>query len=230
MILARDNVTLDSMAHFWKLCSRLQPRVNLVGGHMGRQRAQQHAVSELGPSVLFFLAGRRRLSRITILELRDTPGWPDRQRWRPWQSVFGGGRDEDLMRLIDSGSGIGHRYDAVTNSGPVNNVLARIATPLSAPPLSGTVGHAGNVDRVRARQQGSTARHTRPWAWRRCGYRKHDKRNMCVKLRLARVRSQVPEACRNKKVPDLRWQTSGIRDRNSLGARDADARGHLLGG
>lgn len=74
-----------------------------------------------------------------MLELRDTPGWTDRQRSWPWQRLFGGGRDECLMRLIDSGSGIGHRYDAVTNLCPRLYVLAWIATPVG-PSAGGTVG------------------------------------------------------------------------------------------
>lgn len=60
----------------------------------------------------------------------------------PWQRLFGGGRDECLMRLIDSGSGIGHGYDAVTNLAPQSIVCSRGLRHLSAPPLSGTVGRS----------------------------------------------------------------------------------------
>lgn len=77
------------------------------------------------------------------------------------------------MRLIDSGSGIGHGYDAVTNLAPVY-MCSRGLRHLSAPPLSveRDGGTAGNVDRVRAGEQGSTARHSTR-AWRRCGLSKH---------------------------------------------------------
>lgn len=46
------------------------------------------------------------------------------------------------MRLIDSGSGIGHGYDAVTNLAPQSIVCSRGLRHLSAPPLSGTVGRS----------------------------------------------------------------------------------------
>lgn len=64
--------------------------------------------------------------------------------------LLGGGRDECLMRLIDSGSGIGHGYDAVTNLCPRLYVLARIATPVVGPSAERDSGTAGNVDRGRA--------------------------------------------------------------------------------
>lgn len=145
------------------------------------------------------LPGRRRLFRMGMLELRDTPawhqGWADRQRSWSWQRLFGGGRDGCLMRLIDSGSGIGHRYDAVTNLCPRLYVLARIATHVG-PSAERDGGTPGNVDRVRAGYyQGSTARHSdlglaSVWT------EETSKRNTCVyvcvsvPLRLARVRSQ----------------------------------------
>lgn len=92
---------------------------------------------------------RQRLSRMARLELRDTSRWTDRQRWWPWQILFGGGRGECLMRLIDSGSGIGHGYDAVTSLCPRLYVLARIATAVG-PSAERDGGTVGNVDRVRA--------------------------------------------------------------------------------
>ena len=83
------------------------------------------------------------------------------------RGCVGGGRDEWLMRLIDSGSGIGHPYDAVTNPGPVY-MCSRALRHLSAPPL-----RAGRWDSRKCRpsageKQQSTARHS-AWAWRRCG-------------------------------------------------------------
>lgn len=55
---------------------------------------------------------------MAMLELRDTIRVDGPAEMVPWQRLFGGGRDECLMRLIDSGSGIGHGYDAVTNLAP----------------------------------------------------------------------------------------------------------------
>lgn len=112
----------------------------------------------------------------------------------PWQRLFGGGRDECLMRLIDSGSGIGHGYDAVTNLAPQSiAVFARIATPVG-PSAERDGGTVGNVDRVRAEEQGSTARHSRPGLGvgvdRGNKQTKHVCMRVCVQLRLARVRSQ----------------------------------------
>lgn len=44
------------------------------------------------------------------------------------------------MRLIDSGSGIGHRCDAVTHAAPVYMCSRGIATPVGPSAGSGTVG------------------------------------------------------------------------------------------
>lgn len=91
---------------------------------------------------------------------------------------------------------------------PVYSVLARIATPVG-PSAERDGGTAGNVDRVRAEEQGSTARHSRRGLGvgvdRGNMQTKHVCMRVCVQLRLARVRSQN---CVGKK--NMRWQTSGI--------------------
>lgn len=108
------------------------------------------------------------------------------------------------MRLIDSGSGIGPWLRRCVKSCPRQYVLARIATPVGPSAESGTVGQ--------------------PEMSTECGHDNRAAQPGTVNLGLASVwieetrqtkqvcavaisPVQVPELCRNKNMPDIRWQT-----------------------